>query len=59
VRKAKSDWVFSTAAAVNTKTKSGAAMGGPQAWQAVKKLLGGPQRTMAGYRITPVLVFWT
>jgi hypothetical protein len=39
VRKAKSDWVFSTAAAVNTKTKSGAAMGGPQAWQAVKKLL--------------------
>jgi hypothetical protein len=48
VRKAKNDWIFSTVTAVNTKTKSGAAMGGPQAWQAVKKLPGGLQRTKKG-----------
>jgi hypothetical protein len=43
VRKTKSDcdWIFSAVAAVNTKTKSRAAIGGPQAWQAAKKLLGG------------------
>ena len=48
VRKAKSEWIVAVVAGVNGETKSGAAMGGPQAWQAVKKLLQGLQKTKRG-----------
>ena len=48
MRKAKSEWIVAVVAGVNGKTKSGAAMRGPQAWQAVKKLLQGLQKTKKG-----------
>ena len=48
VQAAKEEWIMAVVAEANGKTSGGAAMGGAQAWQAVKKLLGGLRKTKKG-----------